>query len=1089
MAINMSELRDKLQQFRFKELFNDLGWDRLSGRPLALEVHGVTFYLTPVAEKRGFQVFECISAEIPDHATRMKLERELARQAYEHLVVFSDQGRTQQVWQWTRREPGKQFALRTTRYAKGTSGDVLLQKLTALAVSIAEEEAGLGLTDVVHRAKKAFDVEKVTKRFYEQFQREHQSFFARVSGLPEEARRWYTSLMLNRLMFVYFVQKKGFLDGNPNYLRDRLHKVQALRGKGKFHSFYRDFLLALFHDGLGSQQRPADPELRALLGTIPYLNGGLFEIHPLEAEHAQIQIPDEAFEQVFAFFEQYQWHLDDRPLREGNEINPDVLGYIFEKYINQKQMGAYYTKEDITEYIAKNTILPHVLETTRQGCRVAFEGQGSLWKLLPQDPDRYIYEAVRRGADYPEEQLPEFVQKGMHDPEARMFDKRYNLGQADLNDAEGNPLTLPTETWREYITRRQRYHSLKAKLSAGQVQNVADLITLNLNLRQFAQDVLDSAEGADLVRAYWKALTEIKILDPTCGSGAFLFAALNILQPLYDSALDKMEALVSEADAAGSTQKYPDFRRTLAEVSKHPSERYYVLKSIVVNNLYGVDIMEEATEIAKLRLFLKLMSQIEHPGQLEPLPDIDFNIRAGNALVGFATLKEISDSFSGRLDYGDFEREITEKLDDLEALFRQFRLQQTTHGGPVTPADKQTLRQRLQALEEELNRHLAAQYGIDPKKPADYQKWKASHKPFHWFVDFYGIMKNGGFDAIIGNPPYVEYAKVKQEYRLPGHFLPFATNLYSACCYRSFNLRNNGGFISFIVPVSFPSTDRMQPLRRLLTAHTSVWQISFSTRPSKLFEGAEQRLTVYIQAPSTACQLYSGGYLKWSAEERKTLFDTVSFVEVKANQKRFDIWPKIRSREEVGILEKLDKMPTIATTTILGEGSLLFYKNTGLRYFNTVTLRPPKCWINGHETSSSRETKLSVLTKYQNELHCILLSTSFFLYYQAMSNCRDLNPADIQMFPIPSAFESEELDTLSVEIETDYVSKGRIIRMNNKLTGLVELESLSPAKSKPIIDQIDRVLAQHYGFTPEELDFIINYDIKYRMGRDALDGD
>lgn len=56
--------------------------------------------------------------------------------------------------------------------------------------------------------------------------------------------------------------------------------------------------------------------------------------------------------------------------------------------------------------------------------------------------------------------------------------------------------------------------------------------------------------------------------------------------------------------------------------------------------------------------------------------------------------------------------------------------------------------------------------------------------------------------------------------------------------------------------------------------------------------------------------------------------------------------------------------------------------------------------------------------------------------------------------------------------------------MQNKLTGLVELESLSPAKSKPIIDDIDRALAADYGFTDEELDFIINYDIKYRMGRD-----
>ena len=60
--------------------------------------------------------------------------------------------------------------------------------------------------------------------------------------------------------------------------------------------------------------------------------------------------------------------------------------------------------------------------------------------------------------------------------------------------------------------------------------------------------------------------------------------------------------------------------------------------------------------------------------------------------------------------------------------------------------------------------------------------------------------------------------------------------------------------------------------------------------------------------------------------------------------------------------------------------------------------------------------------------------------------------------------------------------------MQNKRTGFVELESLTPAQSKPIIDEIDRVLAAHYGFSDEELDFIINYDIKYRMGRDAESG-
>ncbi len=86
----------------------------------------------------------------------------------------------------------------------------------------------------------------------------------------------------------------------------------------------------------------------------------------LESAYPGIEIPDEAFERLFAFFNEYHWHLDNRPLRKDNEINPDVLGYIFEKYINQKQMGAYYTKEDITEYISKNTIIPYLFDAAAQ---------------------------------------------------------------------------------------------------------------------------------------------------------------------------------------------------------------------------------------------------------------------------------------------------------------------------------------------------------------------------------------------------------------------------------------------------------------------------------------------------------------------------------------------------------------------------------------------------------------------------------------------------------------------------------------------------------------------------------------------------
>lgn len=100
---------------------------------------------------------------------------------------------------------------------------------------------------------------------------------------------------------------------------------------------------------------------------------------------------------------------------------------------------------------------------------------------------------------------------------------------------------LPTEIWREVIARRKRYEDVRAKLASGEIRSINDLITYNLDIRQFAQDVIENCEGPELLRAFWHAIQEVTVLDPTCGSGAFLFAALNVLEPIYEACLNRME--------------------------------------------------------------------------------------------------------------------------------------------------------------------------------------------------------------------------------------------------------------------------------------------------------------------------------------------------------------------------------------------------------------------------------------------------------------------------------------------------------------------------------------------------------------------
>ena len=586
MAIMHSQLdhaavRDCLHQRDFRTLFREhLGWDNDSGE-LAVEAAGIKFTLTAVAQKRGFRILHC--PQIPERNTRVKIDNKITAVAYEHLIIFTNGD--EQIWQWTRRELGRPAASRSFTIAPGQSGEALIQKLMAISFSLDEEDS-ITIAAVAGRARAAFDVEKVTKRFYTQFTAEHEALLKFTTGIAEAADlQWYGSLMLNRLMFVYFIQKKGFLDNDVDYLRNRLNLLQQQRGKGKFHSFYRYFLLRLFHDGLGTAPAQRDTEMEKLLGDVPYLNGGFFEVHHLEQKYPDIDIPDEAFQKLFDFFDRYRWHLDERPCRAENEINPDVVGYIFEKYINQKQMGAYYTKEDITEYISKNTLIPFLFDAARKQCPIAFKPGSFLWRLLQDDPDRYIYPAVRKGVIrddgtvIPEQQLPDFVQTGMKDPNARMFDKRYNLSQSEKDDS----IRLPTETWREYITRRMRCLEMREKLKAGEVHEINDLITLNLDIWQFARDAISKSEGPELLRAFWTAIREITVLDPTCGSGAFLFAALRILETLYSDCLGRMEGFVSEPATPKEPEKFTDFRAVLAQMAKHPSEAYFILKSIIIN--------------------------------------------------------------------------------------------------------------------------------------------------------------------------------------------------------------------------------------------------------------------------------------------------------------------------------------------------------------------------------------------------------------------------------------------------------------------------------------------------------------------------
>ena len=707
--------------------------------------------------------------------------------------------------------------------------------------------------------------------------------------------------------------------------------------------------------------------------------------------------------------------------------------------------------------------------------------------------------------------LPEEIRAGFRpDLESLVVEEAtaphlWELRQA-WNRRAPEAIGLPTETYRELIERRKRYAELVGKIKRSEITQISDFITYNLNVRQFAQDFIEQTEDAKFVTYFHKAIRGITILDPTCGSGAFLFAALNILEPLYEACLTRMEQW--EAEAPG---QHPFFADTLAEIAngQHPNRQYYIYKSIILNNLYGVDLMKEAVEIAKLRLFLKLVATVDLSPRkenfgLEPLPDIDFNIRAGNTLVGFATEQELLETIQKKEALFAQEKldEFKEDCWMVSQAYAHFQDAQRTNdqGSDSFKQTKAELRERLEKLNAKLNVYLATNYGIDAeRKPKQYQAWYDSHQPFHWFAEFYRIVaENGGFDVIVGNPPYVEYSKVRKSYTINEKIFKSSDcgNIYAMVFERSILLSNKFGKISLIIPISLGSTKRMESLLQMIEKSSGEqWASFYAERPSKLFTGAEVLLNIIIIDRKVSNQnklKHTTGLLKWSSDYRSVLFSSINYVEYDEQIRNYLI-PRYLHSIEAHIAKSFFSAPDSIEHKLSATSSQkIYYRIGGGRYWKIFTTFQPKFVVEGVQASSSRESYL--FFNSENDLYACLIclsSSTFFWYFQITTNGRDLNPFDIKSFS--SYFTSISKDpntkklaqTLMIDYKNNKVEKQKV----SKQTGHIIYEEFYPRKSKPIIDQIDTLLAQHYGFTEEELDFIINYDIKYRMGKALLGED
>ena len=579
-------------------------------------------------------------------------------------------------------------------------------------------------------------------------------------------------------------------------------------------------------------------------------------------------------------------------------------------------------------------------------------------------------------------------------------------------------------------------------------------------MRELLADYLIQLSTANECDTAFGVLRSLTVCDPTVGSGAFLFAALEVLDPLYEAVLGR----AAELHDNHSDNEPAD---CLVEARCHSSERYWMLKTLCLNNLYGVDLMDEAPEIAKLRLFLKLAAQIDDVKLVEPLPDLDFNIKTGNLLVGIADRQDAETRLSaGQFDLGGEIEEIKAVAERVADAYDDFtEIQSGDLGKSDHASAKQTLTAQLEAA-----RGLAdALLHKKREERATFESWRKSHRPFHWFVEFPSVWRNDGFDVVIGNPPYIRTKNVSG-YVWKGFNTQKCPDLYAVCMERAASLVNDTGRMSMIVMHSLCFSKGFVDLRKHLSQRfPSLWVSSFAKRPDSLFAGSAQvRNSILLGARGVDTGLHTSSCRRWPTEYRPSLFNSIEYVQPHESLQTLSersVWPFVDSEP---VSEAFDKLmlgtkPISSVMTRDSEHSLAYKKVA--RYMLGISEEPPPS-IGAAQTeqygylyftsANARDLALLMLAGRWGYLWWLVFGDEFHVTRSTVTTF----PGDIEALAksVPSDAELANLLDLSTTLQKEMP---RYLAWQTNAG--VRVGRYNMLKCRHITDEADRLLARLWG--------------------------
>ena len=897
---------------------------------------------------------------------------------------------------------------------------------------LASKGGNIELNDIV----KAFDVEALSDEFFDKYKEQYEKFVMFITGkkfvkkdggwkekvFHEPHPQMYADFgcddkrvrdcikkMLGRIVFLHYLQKKGWLgvepgndwnSGNKDFMYDLFFKSTEEQQA----NFLDEVLKPLFNDAIDTN-RSVNGDLydTKVIGLpnngvlrFPYLNGGLFGRDG--DDEINTVFPAEYFSSLFTMFHQYNFTIDENDPSDAEVgIDPEMLGQIFENLLeDNKDKGAYYTPKEIVRYMCKESLISYLQNDLRQ------------------------------------------------------FVTTYDLS------------VLPVEIVEE-VDRR---------------------------------------------------LINIKICDPAIGSGAF---PMGLLKELFF--------------CRGAIENFDNS----VEIKRH----------IIQENIYGVDLEKGAVDIARLRFWLTLIVDEASP---EVLPNLDYKIMQGNSL--FTTFNgrylNISDSQQHKyihrirqkkvelstLQKSFFEQAGEEKLRteiiikktilDIISLQLGHELEAWAQASASQGAifsemqDEVISMQQIKSavkgekksiiqLGEELRRTLT-----NESLPLE-ERAKTDLHFFDWKVMYSDVFEQGGFDIVIGNPPYgaklsdddkevvkkfyktTESKKMDREKdavylrflgrenEVPCPKIKGSTDTYTLFIELAYWLLRKDAFMAYIVPISLTSSDSLSGVHKLLLEKCRGIKISsYSVRPQPVFKNAVVNTSILMfQKTLTPCQqlLSTKMHRKEHDFDLQQLIDNLQFTDVLKHLKMIGRIPKIGLDIEKVILDKIWRLSPLSSK-LSEDGNPIYYRTTGGRYFKIVT---------NYSTGSTKEKSILFDKKLSDAIGCILSSNLSFWYYQIISNNLDWKSEELLSFTIPELTDEniKELSSLYQEYQTDIEAKANVRQSSGESRyNVSQFKEYKIVRSKSIIDRIDDYICPLYGLTNEERDFVKNYELEFRMAGD-----